>query len=116
MSDNSRAYLAHLLSRWGDYPTDSQHHALIPSTELLSFKSELGVAAVANWCLSRSLTATKEDLTIRFGCVLNGCKIRVFMTSITERLLAALTTGAPEVTFPSFNFYGVWRFLRNYWL
>jgi hypothetical protein len=38
------------------------------------------------------------------------------MASITERLLAALPTGAPEVTFPSFNFYGVWRFLRNYWL
>jgi hypothetical protein len=38
------------------------------------------------------------------------------MASITERLLAALTTRAPEVTFSSFNFYGVWRFLRNDWL
>jgi hypothetical protein len=79
----------------------------------LGLKSKLGVTAIANWCLARSLTTAKEDLTIRFCRVLHGGEIRTFMASITEWLLAALTAGTPEVTLPSFNFSGIWRFLRN---
>ena len=66
------------------------------------------MTAIANRCLARSLTTAEEDLTIRVRCILYGYKIRTFMASITEWLLAALTAGTPEVILPSFIFSGVW--------
>lgn len=70
------------------------------------------MCAVTEWLLAAVLAAAEKHPLARLCCVSNGCDARVLVASITEGLLAALATSAPEVGFALFYFDWIRRLLR----
>lgn len=60
------------------------------------------------------LATTEKHALAGVSCVFHSRDARVLVTAIAERLLAALSAGAPEVGFALFNLNGAGRFLRNH--
>lgn len=75
--------------------------------------SELAVRAVTHRLFAAMLTPAEENALAGLGRVFDRINVRVLVTAIAERLLAAFTTGTPEVVFAFFNFDGVRGFLGN---
>lgn len=75
--------------------------------------SELRVRSVAERAISRVLAAAKIHRLRLRGVKLQGRKFTALVAAIAERLIGALATGAPEITFACLHFYGIWTFLRN---
>jgi len=63
--------------------------------------------------LAAVLAPTEKHPLAGIGCVFDGCYAGVLVTAVTERLLAAFATSAPEEGLALFNLDGIWRFLRD---
>ena len=83
------------------------------SDSLRSSCLQLAVCAVAERLLATLLAAAEEHPLAGLSCVLDGRYAGVLVATVAERLIAALTTGAPEVAFAFFNFDWVGGFLRD---
>lgn len=73
------------------------------------------MTAIAQRCIGRGFTATKEDL-LRLGRFpFHWSDIRAPMRSVTERLFRRPATGAPEVGLSCFDVCREGGFLRYNW-
>ena len=75
---------------------------------------QLAVCAVTERLLATLLAAAEEYPLAGVCSVFDRSNARVFVTPIAERLLTALATGAPKVSFPFHHFDRVRRFLSYY--
>lgn len=61
------------------------------------------------------LATAKKHFARLFGFVLNWSERSGLMGTVTERLIIASATGAPEICFASLNVDCNWRFLCDNW-
>ena len=73
------------------------------------------MTTVAKGTVLRVLATAEVNRAVLLGLVRHGRECGTFVSPVTERLVFALTTGTPVISFAGLNEYRDGRFLRDVW-